>query len=89
MKVEVKFLWCSIWNPQYFILFLLHDGRDLSANIGDAASLDNACNKGGEGDMHMRSVKYFCQIWLKLCFCICASRAATSDYSHYQFICLF
>lgn len=37
----------SIWNPQYFTLFLLHDGHDLSANVGDAASLDNTCNTVG------------------------------------------
>ena len=42
---EETFLWCSIWNPQYFTLLLLHDGHDLSANVGDAAGLDDACNR--------------------------------------------
>ena len=35
----------SVWNPEHFALLLLHDGDDLSANVGDASSLDNACNK--------------------------------------------
>lgn len=30
-----------MWNPQYFTLLLLHNGQDLSANVGDAASLDD------------------------------------------------
>ena len=50
-------LWCAIWNPQDFILFLLHDGCDLSANVGDAASLDNTCNTEEEGGIYMGSVK--------------------------------
>lgn len=47
----VTFLQSAIWNPQDFILLLLHDGHDLSANVGDAASLDHTCNteKGGAG----------------------------------------
>lgn len=45
----VTLLWRSIWNPQNLILFLLHDGDDLSANVGDAACLDDACNTLEEG----------------------------------------
>lgn len=36
----------SIGNPQDPILFLLHDVGDLSANVGDAACLNDACNTG-------------------------------------------
>lgn len=47
----VTFLQSAIWNPQDFILLLLHDGHDLSANVGDAAGLDHTCNteRGGAG----------------------------------------
>lgn len=66
----VTFLRCAIWNPQHFILFLLHDGHDLSANIGDAACLDNACKTvrvwGGRGGVHMGSVKHLYHIWLEI-----------------------
>lgn len=41
---RVTFLQSAIWNPQDFILLLLHDGHDLSANVGDAAGLDHTCN---------------------------------------------
>lgn len=37
----------SIWNPQNLILLLLHHGLDLSANVGDAACLDDAWNTRG------------------------------------------
>lgn len=60
----VTFLWCSIWDPQHFALFLLHDGHDLSANVGDAASLDDACNTQSVGrNIHMGIEQriYFCE----------------------------
>lgn len=45
----MTFLQSAIWNPQDFILLLLHNGDDLSANVGDAAGLDHTCNtEGGE-----------------------------------------
>lgn len=75
---EEKFLRCSVWNPQHFTLFLLHDGRDLSANVGDAASLDNACNTVGVGRNIYMSVQAFL-----------SDRAATSESSHYQVIFFF
>lgn len=46
---RVTFLQSAIWNPQDFILLLLHDGHDLSANVGDAAGLDHTCNTEGGG----------------------------------------
>lgn len=47
---RVTFLQSAIWNPQDFILLLLHDGHDLSANVGDTAGLDHTCNtEGGRG----------------------------------------
>lgn len=46
---KVTFLQSAIWNPQDFILLLLYDGHDLSANVGDAAGLDHTCNTEGGG----------------------------------------
>lgn len=59
------FLWRSVWNPQYFALLLLHDGHDLSANVGDAASLDHAwkTRRVGGGCLHRESVLEF-HIWM-------------------------
>lgn len=36
-------------RPQGFTLFLIDYRRDLSANVGQAAALDNTCRGGGLG----------------------------------------
>lgn len=65
------FLQSAIWNPQDFILLLLHDGHDLSANVGDAAGLDHTCNterggagRGGVRDFQQRTLECSNVKWL-------------------------